>query len=141
MAKKQLKFDAGQLKDFVDFYELVSQPDGYGGSLPPEWVLRLATRCKKNIKNKTQARTESGSFDFYQVYEFVIRDRPDFTVKKDIIIHSEGALYVIRGYAPLESNPNYILIVTETINDNSHDLFDVINAMPYDSVKPIVINT
>lgn len=127
MAKRLAKFDAGQLKDFVDFYELVTLPDGYGGSLPPEWVLSESTRCKKNIKNKTQARTESGSFDFYQVYEFIIRDNPEFTLKKDMIIHSDNVLYVIRGYAPLEINPRYILIVTETINNNNHELNDVIN--------------
>lgn len=126
MAKRNLKFDAGQLKGFCSFYEFVSTPDGYGGTRQ-EWVLRLDTRCKRNIKNKTsQSQLQVGSFDFYQVYEFIIRDREGFSVEKDMIVYSDGVLHVIKGVAPMENNPNYVMVITSVIEDNEHPILDII---------------
>lgn len=126
MPRKNLKFDAGELRGKCSFYEFTTVPDGYGGTRQ-EWVLRLETRCKRNIKNKTsQSQLQSGSFDFYQVYEFIIRDRVGFSVEKDMIVYSDGVLHVIKGVAPMENNPKYIMIVTSVIEDSEHPLLDII---------------
>lgn len=135
MSKSRLKFDAGQLKDFADFYELVTVPDGYGGSTTG-WALVKSTRAMKRIKNKTQQDSlQSGSFDFYQVYEFTIRSG-SVTPKKDMMIYSGNALYKVKGIAPIEGLPRYTLVITETINETDHALWDIINSMPYNDNKP-----
>lgn len=115
MAKKNLNFDAGQLKDFITIYEENGGgDDGYGGSLHIVLTQVLKTRCKKNIKTKTsQSQVQGGSFDFYQVYEFIIRARNGFGIKKDMIAESGGERYVIRGFVPMENNPEYTTIITE----------------------------
>lgn len=139
MAKK-LKFDAGQLRDFASFYELVTVPDGYGGSTTG-WSLVKSTRVMKRIKNNTQQSSlQSGSFDFYQVYEFTIRSG-SVTPKKDMVIQSGGFLYKVKGIAPIEGLPRYTLVITETINEPGHDVWTIINAQPYNSDKPNVIVT
>ena len=139
MAKRNLKFDAGELRGKCSFYEFTTIPDGYGGTRQ-EWVLRLETRCKRNIKNKTsQSQLQAGSFDFYQVYEFIIRDRVGFSVEKDMIVYSDGVLHVIKGVVPMENNPNYVMVICSTINDSEHALWGVINAMPITEDKPNII--
>jgi len=126
MAKRNLNFDAGELRGKCSFYEFTTEPDGYGGTRQ-EWVLRLETRCKRNIKNKTsQSQLQSGSFDFYQVYEFIIRDRIGFSVEKDMIVYSDGVLHVIKGVVPMENNPNYVMVITSVIEDNEHPILDII---------------
>lgn len=140
MAKRTLKFDIGKLTNFLYFYEQVTviEPNG---DQRIDWDLVLSTRGKKNIKNKTaQSQTNAGQFDFYQVYNFVIRDRSTFEVKKDMIIYCDSVLYVIHGFAPMENNPNYIEIYCNTINDDNHELWTIINSMPIDSDKDTIID-
>jgi head-tail adaptor len=139
MAKRNLKFDIGKLRDFMAIYEYTSVPDNYGGTTQG-WQLALETRAWKQVKNKTsQSQTQSGSFDYYKVFEFTMRDNPNFELKKDMIIYNDDALYVIKGWIPLENNPIYIKITTDTINAKEHALWDIINAQPYNSDKPNVI--
>lgn len=115
MAKKNLGFDASQLKQFCDIYHQVPVFDEYGSASGMDWELVFSPRCKRNIKTKTsQSNTIGGSFDFYQVYEFIIRDDPRYTIEKDMEVRSDSGVFVVRGVAPLENNPNYILIITET---------------------------
>lgn len=140
MAKKTLKFDVGSMRDFVAFYELTTVDDGYGGTTD-SWVLSLDTKARKSIKSKTsQSMTMAGSFDFYQIFEFIIRDRKSWIPEKDMIIYNDGAIYVIKGVATMENNPNYLSIYTETINNDNHALWKVINAMPIQDDKPNIID-
>jgi hypothetical protein len=134
MAKTKLKFDAAQLKDFCCIYKEVPQDDGYGGTNGMTWDLVASPRCKKNIKNKTsQIQVQGGGWDFYQVYEFTIRDNPNYEIEIDMIVYSDNKLYVIRGFAPSESNPMYVTLYTETINDSLHALWDIINSNPIEA--------
>lgn len=117
MAKRTLKFDIGKLTDFLDFYEQVTVIEPNGDQYI-SWDLVLSTRCKKNIKTKTQqSQTNAGQFDFYQVYIFIIRDRSTFEVKKDMRVVNGGEKYVVHGFAPMENNPNYIEIYTWKLED------------------------
>ena len=127
MAKKLIKIDAGQLKHFCEFWSEEYVPDEYGsGSV--QFIPVLSTRCNRTIKNKTsQSQTQAGSFDFYQIWEFIIRGRSGFAPKKDMIIYSDGSIYAIKGVAPLADNPKYTLVVTGTINDDNHALWEIIN--------------
>lgn len=132
MAKK-LGFDLGRFREFIDFYQQHNVTNEYGGQ-DITWNKVLSTRGDKIIKNRTfQSQLNAGEFDFFQVYNFAIRDRKGFSVKKDMIIHCDGVLYAIQGFAPLDYNPLYIQIFTSTINDTSHALWDVINSMPIDA--------
>lgn len=138
MAKK-LGFDLGKFRDFVEFYQLSVVVNQYGGH-DETWTKVLSTRGSKIIKNRTsQAQSNAGEWDFFQVYNFVIRSRSGLDVKKDMVIYSGGILYVIRGFATLDYNPLYIEIFTSTINDSHHALWDIINTMPIDSDKPNII--
>lgn len=129
MAKK-LGFDLGRFRYFVDFYQQTVVVDEFG-SQQITWNKVLGTRGDKIIKNRTfQSQLNAGELDFFQIYYFAIRDREGFSVSKDMIIHCDGVLYSIQGYAPLDYNPLYIQIFTSTINDSSHALWDVINSMP-----------
>lgn len=101
------------LKDFCTFFIEETVMNEYGS---PEVTLSevLSTRCIKTINSKTaQSRIEGQSFDFYQVYSFIIRGRNGFNPTKDMIIDRE---YVIKGIAPLKSNPRYLEITTEKRN-------------------------
>lgn len=117
MAKRTLKFDIGKLTEFLNFQKetVVIQPNGDQSII---WSTVLSTRGKKNIKSKTQqSQTNAGQFDFYQVYNFVIRDRSTFEIKKDMRIVNGSDTYVIHGFAPMENNPNYIEIYTWKLED------------------------
>ena len=117
MAKRTLKFDIGKLTDFIVFQKetVVIQPNGDQSIV---WSTVLSTRCKKNIKTKTQqSQINAGQFDFYQVYNFIIRDRSTFEVKKDMRVVNGSEKYVVHGFAPMENNPNYIEIYTWKLED------------------------
>lgn len=140
MSKQRLKFDYRSLKYPTRVYREVSIPDGYGGTSGSTWDLIAEPRASKKIKNRTsQAQTQGGSFDFYQVYEFIIRTNPDWTLEKDMIVYCDDTLYVIRGIAPFDNNPLYTLIVTETINDELHALWDIINSNPSEADHETII--
>lgn len=127
MSKQRLKFDYRSLKYPTRVYREVSIPDGYGGSSGSTWELVAEPRASKKIKNRTsQAQIQGGSFDFYQVYEFIIRTNPDWKLEKDNIVYCDGVLYVIRGIAPFDNNPLYTLIITETVEDSQHPLLQII---------------
>lgn len=140
MAKKSLGFDVGKLKHPTRVYREVAIPDGYGGTSGSTWELIAEPRASKKIKNRTsQAQTQGGSFDFYQVYEFIIRTNPDWTLEKDMIVYCDDTLYVIRGIANFDNNPLYTLIITETINDSLHALWDIINSNPIEAEYETII--
>ncbi len=140
MSKQRLKFDYRSLKYPTRVYREVSIDDGYGGSSGSTWELIAEPRASKKIKNRTsQAQIQGGSFDFYQVYEFIIRTNPDWSLEKDNIVYCDDTLYVIRGIAPFDNNPLYTLIVTETINDSLHALWDIINSNPIEADYETII--
>lgn len=113
MAKQNLKFDASQLKNFCEIYVEQNIDDGYGGSAGVETVLLFSPRCMKKIKSKTaQSQTQGGVFDFYQVYEFTIRDDPRYNIVENMTLVNKAESYTIRGTYSLENNPNYIVIIT-----------------------------
>lgn len=106
--------DYRKLQGFCSIYTDGEVDDGYGGSTPVTDVLVAEMRCMKRIKSKSsQSQTQGGVFDFYQVYEFTIRDNPNYDIKKDMTLKSDGDVYTIRGIVPSETNPRYITLVTE----------------------------
>lgn len=138
MSKKRLRFDVGQMRHPISFYRAVYVDDGYGGG-QNTWQFVAGEKSKKEIKNRTQLRQEGAGFDFYQVWEFILRKNPNYDILKDMIVYADNALYVIRGVSPLETNPNYVVVITETIHDTLHELWDVINAQPYNENKDLII--
>lgn len=113
MAKRNLKFDAGKLNDFCEIWHEVV--DDNSPSPRPVPTLLFSPRCYIKVSTRTnQAQLQSGSFDLYQVFEFIIRYNPNYTIQKDMYIISSGKKYVVRAVITLENNPLYIKIITET---------------------------
>ena len=140
MSKKTLKFDAGQLKHFCQIWHEVVLSTGT--SPRPTYQLVDEPRCYKRVVTRSnQFQLNSGSFDLYQSWEFIIRDNPNYEIKKDMFLFSDNYIYVIRAVLPLENNPKYIKIITESIEDTNHALWDTINSMPFNSDKPNIIIT
>lgn len=104
----------GRMNGFLEILEEQQIPDGFGGASGVDMVLIAKVRCIHKLKSKTaQARIEGGAFDFYQVHEFLVRKSPNYTIRKDMELHFKNEVYVIRGIAPHDSNPDYITITTE----------------------------
>lgn len=112
MAKKNLKFDFRKLNGFCEIWHEVV---GGGASPRPVEELLFSARCyKKTVTRTNQSQLHAGSFDLYQVNEFIIRKNPQYNIEKDMFILSGGDRYSIRAVEPLDNRPEYIKITTET---------------------------
>lgn len=142
MAKSKLKFDIGKLREFVTIYKLVSYDDPYGSSPLMDYEEVGKYRAWKQIKSKTsQSQTQAGAFDFYQVYEFIIRDNPNIKITKDMIVHCGDSLYTLNGVTSLENIPNYISLYTMHLadSDEPHQLWTKINSQPIEADYETII--
>jgi len=105
-------FDFRKLQAFVDIYH---ETGGTGTSPRPIRVLYYSCRAYKKVRSRTnQSQVHSGAFDLYQTFEWFIRDNPNITLQKDMIIVSEGNEYTIRAIEPYTKK--YIRIITENTN-------------------------
>ena len=104
-------FDFRKLQSFVDIYH---ETGGTGTSPRPVRVLYYSCRAYKKVRSRTnQSQVHSGSFNLYQEFEWFIRNNPNITIEKDMIITSNGDEYIVKAVMP--HTKKYIRIITENI--------------------------
>ena len=105
-------FDFRKLQEFVDIYR---ETGGSGTSPRPVRELYYSCRAYRRVRSSTnQSQVHSGSFDLYQSFEWFIRNNPNITLQKDMILISGGNEYTIRAIEPYTKK--YIRIITENRN-------------------------
>ena len=109
-------FDAGRLRAVVEFYELVSTSDGYGGVGVPTETLRNTTHgalepvSVTSLSQMQQLGIIGGVSELSSHWYLTIRKQA-FVPEKDMIVKTGGIKYVVRGILPLDVPQTFIKIL------------------------------
>lgn len=106
-------FDPGRLNHKIEFFNLVTTNDGFGGVTVAKQSV-LATKCGRlpvrleAISQAQQLGIISGVSDFSDSWYFTVRIRKGFTPKKDMVVVIDGGEeYTLHGVQLMDDHATY----------------------------------
>lgn len=117
----KFSYDAGELRHKLEFFQILSVDDGFGG-VTESRVSVLKTVCGKSamslhaMSQANQLGLIGDATGFNQSLYATFRTRKGFSVSKDMECELDGVLYAVNGVIPMDDPDTFTRVMITKIN-------------------------